>query len=225
MLFNSWIATRQHEPIQMWDAFNGSLRGSYRGYDAVDEVVAALCITFSINGAHIIGGYKKSIKIFNTIIPGRDYTNIPINFTASCLAVNNQQENLLALGSWNSNIYLYDMRSANVENINQLQNGHYCGVTSLKFTQDGDLLISGSRKENKLLIWDLKMLKSPLHILNRTVSTNQRIYFDISKNGKWLISGDTTGCVHLWDLKSNSSNNTLKGFKVIKCLKIINIKY
>lgn len=33
-----WISTQQHGPIQMWDAFDGKLRCSYRGYDAVDEV-------------------------------------------------------------------------------------------------------------------------------------------------------------------------------------------
>lgn len=33
-----WLSSQQHGPIQMWDAFDGKLRCSYRGYDAVDEV-------------------------------------------------------------------------------------------------------------------------------------------------------------------------------------------
>lgn len=64
--FYSWLATRQHEPIQMWDAFTGELRCSYRGYDDVDEVEAAISIAFSNDGQKVVGGYKKNIKIFDT---------------------------------------------------------------------------------------------------------------------------------------------------------------
>ena len=50
----------------MWDAFNGTLRCSYRGYDNVDELEPALSIAFSYDGEQIYAGYKKSIKIFDT---------------------------------------------------------------------------------------------------------------------------------------------------------------
>ena len=36
--------------------------------------------------------------------------------------------------------------------------------------------------------------------LRRTVDTNQRIYFDISSDGKYVISGSTDGSVRAWDL-------------------------
>lgn len=65
---SSWLASRQHEPIHMWDAFTGRLRCTYRGYDAVDEVEAALSLTFSGCGLKIFAGYKKDIKIFDTVV-------------------------------------------------------------------------------------------------------------------------------------------------------------
>lgn len=61
----SWITTGQNKPVQMWDAFDGSLRCSYRGYNAVDEVEAAISICFSNNASQIHAGYKKSIKTFD----------------------------------------------------------------------------------------------------------------------------------------------------------------
>lgn len=64
--FNSWISSRQHCPIQLWDGFTGDLRGSYRGYDNVDEVEAAFSVTFTSDAEKIIGGYKKTLKIFDT---------------------------------------------------------------------------------------------------------------------------------------------------------------
>jgi hypothetical protein len=50
----------------MWDAFDGALRCSYRGYNAVDEVEPAISVCFSNDGSQIHAGYKKSIKTFYT---------------------------------------------------------------------------------------------------------------------------------------------------------------
>ena len=36
--------------------------------------------------------------------------------------------------------------------------------------------------------------------MERKVHTNQRIYFDTFSGGQYLLSGDTSGCVHGWDL-------------------------
>lgn len=49
----------------MWDAFDGALRCSYRGYNAVDEVEPAISICFSKDALQIHAGYKKSIKTFD----------------------------------------------------------------------------------------------------------------------------------------------------------------
>ncbi|CAG4946052.1 unnamed protein product [Parnassius apollo] len=55
-----WLTTKQNAPVQMWDAFDGSLRCSYRGFNAVDEMEPALSVTFNIEGTRIIAGYKKA---------------------------------------------------------------------------------------------------------------------------------------------------------------------
>lgn len=49
----------------MWDAFDGSLRASYRGFNAVDEMEPALSVTFNIQGDRIIAGYKKCLRTFD----------------------------------------------------------------------------------------------------------------------------------------------------------------
>lgn len=64
-------------PIHLWDACTGSLRATYRAYNAVDEITAALCVSFTDNGSQILAGYNKIIRIFDTAVPGRDYDTIP----------------------------------------------------------------------------------------------------------------------------------------------------
>lgn len=40
-------------------------------------------------------------------------------------------------------------------------------------------------------------------IFDRVVTTHQRIYFDTTPNGKYLVSGGTDGVVQIWDLLSS----------------------
>lgn len=203
-----WLATRQHEPIQMWDAYKGSLRCSYRGYNAVDEIDAALSVTFSFDGGDVIGGYKSSIKIFRTDVPGRDYVNYPLKSPVSSLA-NNANDNTIAAGSWNCNISLFDSRSINDGSYAELVS-HRGGITQIRFLPQRNFLISGARKDNQLLIWDLRNLNEPIKRLNRTVKTNQRIYFDVSSDEKWIVSGDTDGLIRSWNIENESNVEELK---------------
>lgn len=195
-----WIASRQHEPIQLWDAYNGTLRSSYRGYNAVDEVEPALSVAFSPDGAEVIGGYKDSLKLFKTDVPGRDYTTITLKSPASALAINSTGHTI-AIGSWTGTISLRDPRDEKSICYYELI-GHNGGITCLKFLHTKNLLISGARKDNELLVWDMRKSTEPIHRLSRNVTTNQRIYFDVSANEKWLVSGDTTGVMHTWNIEN-----------------------
>ena len=66
----------QGHPIHLWDALSGQLRGSYRAYNAVDEVTAAYCCGFSSDGGRIFAGYQKMLRVFDVGCPGRAYTEI-----------------------------------------------------------------------------------------------------------------------------------------------------
>ncbi|XP_046967811.1 telomerase Cajal body protein 1 homolog [Vanessa cardui] len=194
-----WLTTRQNAPVQMWDAFDGSLRGSYRGFNAVDEMEPALSVTFNQEGTKIVAGYKKFLRTFDVDRPGRDFGEHKINSPASCLVTD---RNLLAIGSWNTTISLFNMNElGNYKSIGKMH-GHTGGVTHIKFTPDGLKLVSGARKDHRLLVWDIRYYRRPLNILSRVVDTNQRIYFDVSPCGKYLVTGGTDGVIKVWDIDS-----------------------
>ncbi|OWR47892.1 hypothetical protein KGM_206702 [Danaus plexippus plexippus] len=191
-----WLTTRQNAPLQFWDAFDGSLRCSYRGFNAVDEMEPALSVTFNSEGDRIVAGYKKYLRTFDVERPGRDFAEHKINSPASCFATH---DNLLAMGSWNTTITLYNTSEFGTYKSIGKMHGHSGGVTHLKFTQDGQKLVSGARKDHRLLIWDIRYYQRPLNVLSRVVDTNQRIYFDISPCGKYLVTGGTDGVIKVWD--------------------------
>jgi len=70
--------------------------------------------------------------------------------------------------------------------------GHKSGITHLQFSPDGLKLYSGSRKgDNDIVCWDLRNVGQTLYSVERKITTNQRVYFDISSDGKYLVSGLT----------------------------------
>ncbi|XP_055855225.1 telomerase Cajal body protein 1 homolog [Episyrphus balteatus] len=196
-----WLASRQHEPIQMWDAFNGDLRASYRGYDDVDEIEAAISVIFSPDGEHVLGGYKKCIRIFDTDIPGRSCTKLVTKQAISAFALTSQTKDIITTGSWNGVISLFDKRMPNMGSLHSLF-GHNGGITFLKYSNDGNVLFSGARKDNGLCLWDMRDFSKPMAVLSRSVSSNQRIYFDLSPQNEWLLSGDSEGLIRMWNLNN-----------------------
>ncbi|XP_053659122.1 telomerase Cajal body protein 1 homolog [Anopheles marshallii] len=209
-----WIASRQHEPIQLWDAFTGNLRCSYKGYDQYDEVEAALCVAFApLDGATIYGGYKKSIKSFDSKTPGRESSSWRTKSTASCLAIAPSMPDTIMFGSWNRSITALDVRSGDcspVGNYNP-ENSHTAGVTCIVFAPNKEqLFASGARKDPKILFWDIRYPSQPVRTLQRTCTTNQRISLDFSPLGQWLISGDTRGILHAWNLHELGENERPK---------------
>lgn len=84
----------------------------------------------------------------------------------------------------------------------------------MKFTPDGTKLVTGARKDHRLLVWDIRYYRRPLNILSRAVNTNQRVYFDISPCGKYLVTGGTDGVLKVWDVDKTNWKNSLDAFDV-----------
>ncbi|XP_064554352.1 telomerase Cajal body protein 1 homolog [Drosophila montana] len=209
-----WLATRQHEPIHMWDAFDGRLRCSYSGYDQVDEVVAAISLAFAHDGQKIYAGYKRCIKIFDTNRPGRVYDEYAVKFAISCMAQTAEHPHTVTCGNWKGYIQHFDLRCAPKQGPLFTLGGHTAGITQLRYGTDAGAgnwqLFSGARKCPKLLQWDMRNYKKPLREFQRQVKTNQRIQFDLNPEQTWLASGDTEGGLNLWNLEASGEPAALQ---------------
>lgn len=117
---------------------------------------------------------------------------------------------LIAFGSWQGSISIYDKRQAQCDFAFDLKK-YKAGITQLKFIKQQNILLSGARKNNALIFWDIRNTATPVLELSRNVETNQRIYFDVSSDESWLVSGDTNGMFHAWDIKSL---NVIREYKV-----------
>lgn len=194
-----WLSSGHGGPIHLWDAFSGDLRCTYRGYNNVDEVEAAMSVTFSADGQSIFCGYKKNVKIFSTGRPGREYVEYPTSHQASCLVASQAQPGVVAIGTWKNTIELVSQSDGTFRHLCKLS-GHKGGITSMAFSLDGFRLYSGARKDKEIICWDLRVPGRPMFCVPREVNTNQKISIDLSVDGKWLVSGGTDGKVQVWNV-------------------------
>ncbi|WOG89875.1 hypothetical protein DCAR_0209114 [Daucus carota subsp. sativus] len=216
--------TRDH-PIHLWDAASGQLRCTYRAFDAMDEITAAMSIGFNPAGTKIFAGYNKTIRIFDIHRPGRDCEQHSTHHKnkegqsgiISAIAFSPTHTGMLATGSYNQTTAIY--REDNMESLYVLH-GQEGGVTHVQFSNDGNYLYTGGRKDPYIICWDIRNTVNILYKLYRsTETTNQRIQFDIEPSGRHLGTGGQDGLVHIYDLQTGqwvssfqAASDTVSGF-------------
>ncbi|KAL5841758.1 hypothetical protein ACOSQ3_012361 [Xanthoceras sorbifolium] len=216
--------TRDH-PIHLWDATTGLLRCTYRAYDAVDEITAAISVAFNPAGTKIFAGYNKAVRVFDIHRPGRDfeqYSTLQGNKEGqtgiiSALAFSPTHTGMLATGSYSQTSAIY--REDNMELL-YILHGQEGGITHVQFSKDGNYLYTGGRKDPYILCWDVRKAVQIVYKLYRSSEfTNQRILFDIEPCGRHLGTGGQDGLVHIYDLQTGqwksgfrAAADTVNGF-------------
>jgi WD40 repeat protein len=115
---------------------------------------------------------------------------------------------IFALASYNKSSACYLDPRAQLLCVLEGQKG---GITQIEFSPDGTKLFAGGRKDNEILIWDMRNPGMLYAVLNREVNTNQRIYFDIESSGRYVFSGNTDGSVSVWDLDQSVDTSGQNG--------------
>ncbi|XP_062465088.1 telomerase Cajal body protein 1-like [Pezoporus occidentalis] len=195
-------SSSRDNPVHLWDAFDGTLRGSFRAYNHLEEPVAPHSLTFTPDGSRLLGGCDGSVRIFPTERPGRSHQERALRQGGQgqrgligCLAVSPSQP-VFACGSYGRSLGLYALEGGGAL---ALWPRLPAAPTHLRFSPDGTRLYAGGRKDTHILCWDLRLPERPLLAMERHVTTNQRVTFDLDPSGRFLVSGDTRGFVTLWD--------------------------
>ncbi|XP_074108669.1 telomerase Cajal body protein 1 homolog [Cotesia typhae] len=208
-----FLSTSKETPIHLWDAFTGALRATYRAYNQVDEVEAAVSVQFAESGSIIWSGFNNALRSFDTNRPGRQINDVFLknDFSntrgiISCIRDNPAMPGLIAFGTYSKCIGLYKDGPLCVLNTDS-------GVTQIEFSPCGTKLYSAVRRSNEFICWDLR---NPGIILNsfekRQADTNQRIQFCINNNQ--IISGGTDGIARIWTLDDSADTDLCPSWSV-----------
>ncbi|XP_032661652.1 telomerase Cajal body protein 1 [Chelonoidis abingdonii] len=197
-----FASSSRDNPVHVWDAFCGDLRATFRSYNHLDELTAAHSLCFTPDGSQLFCGFDKTVRVFETERPGRVCESRPTfvkkqgqSGIISCITFSPAQP-LYACASYSRTVGLYSRAEGTA--LAMLQ-GHRGGVTHALFSPDGTRLFTGGRKDPEILSWDLRQPGQVLFSMRRSVATNQRLYFDLERSGRFLLSGTTEGLVLVWD--------------------------
>ncbi|GBG86460.1 hypothetical protein CBR_g41455 [Chara braunii] len=212
-----FVSTTREHPIHLWDGITGQLRGTYRAYDAKDEITAAYSLAFNLDGNKLFAGYGRMLRVFDVCRPGRQDRAFSTRTKSkegqvgiiSCLAVNPDRSGMLAAGSYDRSTALY------VEDTMELLfvlHGQVGGVTHIQFSRDGNYLYTGGRKDPYVLCWDIRQTSGIVYYMERmTSTTNQKMVFDIEPCGRHLATGGEDGMIRVFDLQVGQPVNAFKG--------------
>ena len=132
----AFVVASRGRPVQLFDAYNGSLRASYRPYNGLDEMESPNVVTFDSTGHQIYcGGFRsdRMIYAFDVTRPGRDPTCLyKLGKTrhskdgqkglVSALTFVPSMPNVFVVGTYSpGSIYLYDQRCS--ESVTVLYDG------------------------------------------------------------------------------------------------------
>ncbi|KAK6633411.1 hypothetical protein RUM44_004013 [Polyplax serrata] len=203
-----FASASQESPIHLWDAYTGNLRATYQPINQFDEVTPAYSVAFSPEGSKLYSGYKKIIRIFNICYPGRVFEERQLKIKgnpvfqtniASTISISTAMPGLYAVGCYDKTIGLYGEPEGDLLFV---LHGHTGGVTQIRFSQDGHYLFSGGRMDPEILCWDIRNPGKLVYSILRKVDTQQKIQFDLSSDGTYLITGTTDGNIKLYNVRN-----------------------
>ena len=195
-----FITTTRDHPIHLWNANESVIKGTYAGYDHVDELDASVSVCFNLHGDKIYAGSNRMIRCFDVNRPGREYQSIPTCKTRKSLM---GQKGLIAAISFNpdySGAYAASSYAFNIsvyvenekESVLSLPNLPMSS-THLRWSPCGRYLWAGGRSSHEIHCFDLRQTRTSVGTVTRNLETNQRMIFDMDPWGKFLCTGSQDG--------------------------------
>ncbi|KAL3989361.1 WD domain G-beta repeat family protein [Acanthocheilonema viteae] len=210
---SDWLVTSSKDhPIHVWDS-DGRRLTTFRGINNLDELDNAHSLCFTTDGSCLYAGYKSSIRKFDMNRPGHQVSELTTwnkelkgqKGIISCIAVSPILPTNYAAGSYGKTVGFYSDYSPSVECMFECP----LAVTLLRYTPDGNFVLTAGRKDDDIICWDLRYPGKIYSSYRRPSKTNQRIYFDIDSSGTYLFSGSSNGELYIFDLKCASSDEPL----------------
>ena len=146
-----------------------------------------------------------SCRSFDVSYPGKNgfsYSTVPLKGdpngqrgVMSTMAFNPDMSRTFAVGTFANCVGIYTEDVECVLQINDLE----FGVTHVKWSQCGNYLYVGGRKNDNILKWDVRNTREEVGRFSRTCGTNQKYSFDLDPWGKFLATGNQEGQILVYD--------------------------
>ena len=198
------LASQKDSPIQLrcLDNDNEKVSNSYKIKSHTDAFVPAISLAFSLDGTSFCSGTGRNGKLFVFQTESTNSDNcheVELNGwkgSINCIKYFPSNQNILAFGSYNQNcIGICDLRN----DLLAQTLFSYSGSGVFQVYPIGEhLLVSNSRKNDKIHLWDLRMNEIIISYFRECPDSFQKMYFDVIWTNEWfhLVYGDKNGNVY-----------------------------
>ncbi|TVU43925.1 hypothetical protein EJB05_03346 [Eragrostis curvula] len=185
-----FASTSRGHPIHLWDATTGELRCTYRAYDAMDEITAALSIRSTLLGPSIISSI--SFSPHNGMLAVGSYSQ-----TTAVYAESNMEP-----------LYVLHGQLGGVTQVLFSKDGNYLYTGGRKYPY----ILCWDIRNTVDIVYKVSCCIDQLILLIKE-------YIDIEPCGKHLATGGQDGMVHVYDLQGGqwvtafqAAADTVNGF-------------
>ena len=188
----------------------------------VEEVISPISLKALPNSTYVATGHMKGLlRLFDIEKPSTEaftcelkYAGIRIKIPISTITQLACDGNTLALGCYaGDKLYFHDRRALHKQAPAAFELETSSGVSCVKAKDN--LVVVGCRKRDPLYVYDVRKRSQPMLAVQFSRGdsndyTNQRYYFDISKQGV-LYAGNPSGHVIAYDLTSQECTSYFAG--------------
>eukprot|EP01133_Synstelium_polycarpum_P007751 gene7751-9086_t len=176
--------------VKIWDRFEGTCIETIQTHSSV------WCLQI-VNNTLICGCVDGTMRVFDLNTSNCLRTMRGHSAPVRCLqAINHNGQDLVVSGSYDKTIKVWDMDSRCINTIR----AHTHKINCLQY-------------ENGQLVWDMSGQ------LIHTLQGHDNMIHCLQFKGNKLLSGSTDSTIRLWDLKTGTHVNTIKGQSAVCCLK------
>ena len=146
-----------------------------------------LCVAFSPNGKYIVAGSQdRTVRVWEAI-SGKEIFRLSFDQSVVATAFSPDGKFVVA-GSYDKTVRVLDaMNGKEVARVTH--NNEF--VTTVAFGLNGEYVVSGTTNDVK--VWEAQSGKEIFHLNDVTA-------FSVSKNGKYIVSGNADKTLRVWEL-------------------------
>lgn len=200
-------------PIQLRNVHDNSLVSSYALRNDKEEFIFANTVAFNSTGNEFVAGTRNSLfSIFvevgkvEKLLP--ESWKLPVN----CSKYFHSSPSTIAFGSYlNNYIGVCDSRANGLLQMNMHAPPAGNGIFQVQPIGE-HLLLSGSRKEDFIHMWDLRMQTIIQSYARQYPSSYQKMYFETVWTSELfhIVYGDANGCMHFNSMIDNANAECIK---------------
>jgi factor associated with neutral sphingomyelinase activation len=202
--------------IYLYSMSFGNVSNTFRAHD---DAVSALQLCEESNML-VSGSWDSTVKVWD-VVPGSDFRKLPStsfsdhDCAVKCIGVStasNDRGNVVAAGSENGSIVLWDVRQKGV--IREYEGAHSDEVTWIRFSPNGNSFVSCSL-DGEFQLWNVSS-SSP--VLSKSLRSPLK-QVEFLSSGIILVASERHGSVSLWGISSSAADlkHSLLTDKTVSC--------